>query len=217
MKINCRQRWNNMIFCNLSYLFPFLAPTTYGGSASVLTERALAKHNLAENLDTKTTTINNIANSLKSFSIADDGAESNSGLTSLISDWNSFKTEDTFASSYSGCTNLSFKNLFINFKGTSELHQNLLAVLSALSEIINERDGTHSSTEYYLLLLEQLKASNDEKEIISGIYLMNMGLNSVPIAVLRKSFNEGVEVLMSCMQRFAAEPNPILKYVSVII
>lgn len=167
-----------------------------------------------EHLDAKTTTINNIANSLKSFSITDDGAASSSGLTSLISGWSSFKTEDTFASTYSGCTNVSFKNVLSNFKGSSEMHQNLLAVLSALSEIITERNGTHSSTEYYLLLLEQMKASSDEKLLVSGIYLLNMGLTAVPVAVLRKSFNEGVDVLMSCMQRFVADTKPILKYVS---
>lgn len=43
---------------------------------------------------------------------------------------------------------------FLNgFRGSSDLHKEMLAILSAIAEVIKERNGTESSTEYFLALV----------------------------------------------------------------
>lgn len=43
---------------------------------------------------------------------------------------------------------------FLNrFQQTSDLHKEMLAILSAITEVIKERNGTQSSTEFFLGLV----------------------------------------------------------------
>lgn len=165
---------------------------------------------LAYNADT--TTVNDVAGSLKSFSIHDDEDDE---LMSESQGGGTFKTFKTFASNYSTCSNMSFKKLLVGFRASSDLHKEMLAILTALTEIIKERGGTESSTEYFLLLMEQIEASTEDKDIVAGVSLLGMGIKSVPTAVLRKRFSETAQTLMSCLQRFIDSNNQTIhKYVS---
>lgn len=48
-------------------------------------------------------------------------------------------------------------NRFLNrFQQTSDLHKEMLAILSAITEVIKERNGTQSSTEFFLGLVSWL-------------------------------------------------------------
>ncbi|XP_005182344.2 RRP12-like protein [Musca domestica] len=187
-----------------------LVPKEETKNPNSLTLEAVLKHEqrLAYNADT--TTVNDVAGSLKSFSITDEDDE----LMSESQGGGTFKTFKTFASNYSTCSNMSFKKLLVGFRASSDLHKEMLAILTALTEIIKERGGNESSTEYFLLLMEQIEASTEDKDIIAGISLLGMGIKSVPAPVLRKRFSETAQTLMSCMQRFIDSPNQnIMKYI----
>lgn len=43
--------------------------------------------------------------------------------------------------------------LLSGFRQDSAAHKEMLAILAALTEVINERGGTQSSTEYFLALV----------------------------------------------------------------
>lgn len=194
-----------------TFICHFTAPTEEAKSANSLTLEAVHKHEQRLAYNAETTTVNDVAGSLKSFSIHDDDEE----LMSESQGGGTFKTFKTFASNYSTCSNMSFKKLMVGFRASSELHKEMLAILTALTEIIKERGGTESSTEYFLLLMEQIEASTEDNDIIAGVSLLSMGIKSVPTAVLRKRFGETAQTLMSCLQRFVESSNQaIIKYVS---
>ncbi|KNC26487.1 RRP12-like protein [Lucilia cuprina] len=185
-----------------------LAPPEAERNPNTLTLEAVMKHEQRQAFNAETTTVNDVAGSLKSFSLHDDDelmSESQGGT---------FKTFKTFASNYSTCSNMSFKKLLVGFRASSDFHKEMLAILTALTEIIKERGGTESSTEYFILLMEQIEASTEDNDIIAGVSLLSMGIKSVPAAVLRKRFSETAGTLMSCLQRFMDSNNQsIIKYV----
>ena len=155
-------------------------------------------------------TINDIASSMKSFNINGDEEMPESQLGGT------FKTYQTFASNYSSCSNMSFKKLLNGFRSTSDQHKEMLAILTALTEIIKERGGTESSTEYFILLMETIEASAGDSETMACVSLLGMGIKSVPIPVLRKKFSETAKVLLDLLERYMnSENQAVIKYVSL--
>lgn len=50
--------------------------------------------------------------------------------------------------------NAEYSDRFLNrFQQSSEMHKEMLAILSAITELIRERNGTQSSTEFFLGLV----------------------------------------------------------------
>lgn len=166
-----------------------------------------ARHSYsANNVDP---TVNDIATSLKSFNFnGDDDGDENMTQTQT-------GTYRTFASNYSSCTNMSFSKLLNGFRSDSPLHKEMLAILAALTDVIKERGGTQTSTEYFLALMETIEAANEDNEIIASISLLNMGIRTVSEAVLRMKFSETASLLLMHMQRFLDTDNQnILKNVT---
>ncbi|CAD7087530.1 unnamed protein product [Hermetia illucens] len=177
------------------------APPTSSSAKPSLTLEALMKHDARQMYATgkDEPTVNDIAGSLKSFSLDDEMmSDSQTGT---------FKTFKTFASNYSQCSNMSFKKLLNGFRTSSNLHKEMLAILTALTEVIKERKGTESSTEYFLLLMETIDASQEETEIFACISLLSMGIKTVPVPVLRKKFSETAGSLMQLMTRYIESEN----------
>lgn len=98
------------------------------------------------------------------------------------------------------------------------MHKEMLAILAALTDVIKERGGTQSSTEYFLALMETLEAATEDTEIIASISLLNMGIRTVSEAVLRKKYSETIAILLLNLKRFVDTANQnILKNVSACI
>ncbi|XP_055376742.1 RRP12-like protein [Condylostylus longicornis] len=167
-----------------------------------LTVEALMKHEAKLQYATglQDPTVNEICGSIKSLSF-DGSMQSESEL-------GTFKTFQTFASSYSSCSNMSFKKLLNGFRSNSQSHKEMLAILTALTEIIKERGGKETSTEYFILLMETIEASTGDSETIAGISLLAMGIKSVPLPVLRKKFSETAKTLLDLLEHFMNGNNP---------
>ncbi|XP_004527369.1 RRP12-like protein [Ceratitis capitata] len=188
-----------------------LAPPEANAKPNTLTLDAVLKHDQRLAYNAETTTVNDVAGSLKSFSLNDDGMDDENMSESQQG---TFKTFKTFASNYSACSNMSFKKLLVGFRASSDLHKEMLAILTAITEVIRERGGTESSTEYFILLMEQIEASTEENDIIAGISLLSMGIKSVPATVLRKRFGETAQTFLACLKRFIESSNQtIMKYI----
>ncbi|XP_039499493.1 RRP12-like protein [Drosophila santomea] len=176
-----------------------------------LTMEAVHKHEQRQAFNAETTTVNDVAGSLKSFKLDDDDdGMSGSGTAPT----GTFKTFQTFASNYSTCSNTSFRKLLTGFRASSDLHKEMLAILSALTEIIHEKGGGESSTEYFLLLMEQIEAATEERDIVAGVALLAMGIKSVPAPVLRKRFAQTAATMQALLQRFMEATNQsVIRYV----
>ncbi|EDV47177.2 LOW QUALITY PROTEIN: uncharacterized protein Dere_GG19496 [Drosophila erecta] len=176
-----------------------------------LTMEAVHKHEQRQAFNAETTTVNDVAGSLKSFKLDDDDdGMSGSGTAPT----GTFKTFQTFASNYSSCSNTSFRKLLTGFRASSDLHKEMLAILSALTEIIRENGGGESSTEYFLLLMEQIEAATEERDIVAGVALLAMGIKSVPAPVLRKRFAQTAATMQTLLQRFMEATNQsVIRYV----
>ncbi|XP_017055548.1 RRP12-like protein [Drosophila ficusphila] len=176
-----------------------------------LTLEAVHKHEQRQAFNAETTTVNDVAGSLKSFRLDDDDdGMSGSGTAPT----GTFKTFQTFASNYSSCSNTSFRKLLTGFRASSDLHKEMLAILSALTEVIRMEGGSESSTEYFLLLMEQIEAATEERDIAAGVALLAMGIKSVPTPVLRKRFAQTAATLQTLLQRFVESTNQsVIRYV----
>lgn len=115
------------------------------------------------------------------------------------------------------------------FRGTSDLHKEMLAILSAIAEVIKERNGTESSTEYFLALvslkainlvvrlifteicfyfqMETLEVAKKDNEIVATISLLAMVIKTVPCPVLRKKFSDCGTLFSNLLEQFAENEN----------
>ncbi|XP_031623691.1 RRP12-like protein [Contarinia nasturtii] len=189
-----------------------IKPSTTNGVTS-LTVEAVTKHDarqlytgddkIAKSVaSTKSQpTVNDIANSmnlsLNSLSLNDD----------LHDDQSYAKTFQTFGSQYSSCTNMTFNKFLNRFQQSSDQHKEMLAILSAITEVIKERNGTQSSTEFFLGLMETLEATKKETEIIATLSLLTMVIKSVPQPILRKKFADTGDIFLQLLEHLADNEN----------
>lgn len=173
---------------------------------------AIEKHEAMESFN-RPDPINAISGSLKDCNIADDAFSQSQRSVSQAT---------TFASQFSACSNVSFNKLITNFRADSQVQKEMLAILAALTEIIKEKGGTESSTEYFLALMETIENAKEDSDIQAAVMLLNMGIKSVPQVVLRKKFNETASILLELITRFvdATDKNilrSILSSLSVVL
>ncbi|XP_076547072.1 RRP12-like protein [Osmia lignaria lignaria] len=117
---------------------------------------------------------------------------------------NTINTFDTFATNYSNCSNISF-NMFLNhFQSNSLLHKEMLAVLSAVTEIIKQNGGTESSTEYFAALMSTLEAIESDTSIAATLSLLGMVLKTVPKNVLNVQFGAASKIFLNILTEHAA-------------
>ncbi|CRL05121.1 CLUMA_CG017972, isoform A [Clunio marinus] len=164
-----------------------------------LTMEAVEKHEAMESFNNRDP-VNLISGSLKDFSIADNDDIFSQSQRSV-------SQATTFASQFSACSNTSFSKLLTNFRPDSQIQKEMLAILAALTEILKEKGGSESSTEYFLAIMETIENAKDNSDIQAAVMLLNMGIKSVPQAVLRKKFNETAETLLELITRFVDSPD----------
>ncbi|KAL7025273.1 hypothetical protein ACKWTF_013427 [Chironomus riparius] len=169
-----------------------------------LTMEAVEKHEAIQSFK-MSDPIKSLSGSLKDFSIDDDGEFSQSQR--------SMSQATTFATQFSATSNMSFNKLLMNFQPNSQVHKEMLAILAALTEIIKEKGGSETNTEYFLALMETIENVKDDNDLHAALMLLNMGIKSVSQAVLRKKFNETAEVLLNLIARFADKENNIIKII----
>uniref|UniRef100_A0A2M4A4V3 Uncharacterized protein n=1 Tax=Anopheles triannulatus TaxID=58253 RepID=A0A2M4A4V3_9DIPT len=171
---------------------------------AVLKHEAIQSYSGADGGKKKVPTVNDIAASMKSFSVKDGDDDD---VMSDSQHGGTFKTFQTFASNWSACSNMSFKKLLNHFRADSQLQKDMLAILAALTEVIKENGGTESSTEYFLALMETIEAAKETNDVIAAVSLLAMGIKSVPEAVLRRKFSETAQTLLALLERYTETDN----------
>lgn len=161
---------------------------------------AMEKHDAIQSFNLKS-----MSGSLNDISIAADGEDAFSQSHRAMSQ------ATTFATQFSATSNMSFNKLLVNFQPNSLIHKEMLAILAALTEIIKEKGGSETNTEYFLALMETIENVKENSELQASLALLNMGIKSVSEPVLRKKFNETAEVLLNLIVRFAQGEGNVLK------
>ena len=113
------------------------------------------------------------------------------------------QTSETFASDWSGCTNMSFSKLLTKFSPNNEHHKEMLAILAAVTEVIKFKGGEESSTEYLAALLTTLESAENEKSLAAAIALIALVIKTVPRPVLVHQFDAISKLLLQLMARQA--------------
>lgn len=157
-----------------------------------LTTEAVQKHDARTAFSISTSDpVNKISGSLKDFNIDDE-----------VFSQRSMSQATTFATQFTACSNMSFNKLINNFRVDSAMQQSMLALLAALTEVIKEKGGNESNTDYFLALMETIENVKDSSDLQAALMLLNMGIKSVPEAVLQRKFNETSELLISLIAIF---------------
>ncbi|KAF5291161.1 hypothetical protein FQA39_LY14403 [Lamprigera yunnana] len=126
-----------------------------------------------------------------------------------------YETINSFASDWSNCSNMSFKRFFSIFRANSALHKEMLAVLAAITEVIKEKDGNETPTEYYCALVtsvEQVMSVDpiNEDQITAILALLNMAIKTVPEGVLQTSFDDVSRKIIVLLNKFASMNNHVI-------
>ena len=122
------------------------------------------------------------------------------------------KTFDTFASDWSGCTNVAFEKILMKFKasrsGDKVLYtlfqeicpwprlltlfpqQEMLAVLAAVTEVIRAEGGKETETEYFAALMTTLDVTTDELHLAAVLRLLSVVIKKVAHPVLISKFSQ---------------------------
>nr|XP_003701407.1 PREDICTED: RRP12-like protein [Megachile rotundata] len=150
-----------------------------------ITEEALQKHDAIQGLQPQ----------LEKLGL--DETQSETGTE------NTANTFDTFASNYSNCSNISFNRFLSHFQSNSLLHKEMLAVLSAVTEIIKQNGGNESSTEYFAALMSTLEAVEDDTSVAATLSLLGMGLKTVPRNVLNLQFGAASKIFLNILTEHA--------------
>lgn len=112
------------------------------------------------------------------------------------------KTFDTFVSVWSQCSNVSFGKLLPRFNPANAKHKEMLAILSAIGEVIKAEGGQEdSSTEYFGAMLTSLDSSDTEEGLSATLTLLSMVIKTVPEEVLRAKFSVSSKLLLELLSR----------------
>ena len=113
------------------------------------------------------------------------------------------QTSETFASDWSGCTNMSFAKLLTKFSHNNEHHKEMLAILAAITEVIKSNGGEESSTEYLAALLTTIESAENEKSMAAAVALIALVIKTVPRPVLVHQFDAISKLLLQLLARHA--------------
>lgn len=116
-------------------------------------------------------------------------------------------SSETYASDYSNCSNVSFGRFLSHFQSTSLVHKEMLAMLSAVTEVIKQRGGNEISTEYFAAMMTTLEAIEDDTSVAATLSLLGMSLKTVPKGVLNLQFGATSQVFLQILSKYTMSEN----------
>ena len=122
-------------------------------------------------------------------------------------DTQSVASFNTWATNFTNTTNATFSKVNRYWSSGSAFHNEVLAILAAVTEVIKEQGGTESETEYYGALITTLDTVQEEQSVAAVLYLLNMAIKKTPQPVLRKSFTEAAKKLYDVFAEHAQGDN----------
>ena len=139
------------------------------------------------------------------------GGGENQANSDAISLGQTNKTFDTFASSvWSNCSNISFGRLLPRFNPSDPKHKEMLAILSAINEVIKEsrpdqesdsEDNEPSGVEYFGALLTSLDSSDTLETLSATISLLSIVIKTIDNEMLQAKFSVSAKLLLELLSK----------------
>ncbi|GAU93128.1 hypothetical protein RvY_05114 [Ramazzottius varieornatus] len=116
----------------------------------------------------------------------------------------------TDISAWTQCSITSFRRLQKVWSANSRLHREMLAIIAAITEVIKEKKGEETETEYFAGLLTTLDSveTNDSRTAVLSI--LSLLIKRVPAEVLRKQSSQVCKPLMKILSDSASSENNAL-------
>ena len=115
------------------------------------------------------------------------------------------KTFDTFASSvWSQCSSSSFGHLLPRFNPGNAKHKEMLAILSAIAEVIKEEfesdDQEINGVQYFSALLKSLDSTDNQESLSASVALMGVVIKTIDKELLRSKFSISSQLLLKLLE-----------------
>ncbi|KAI4482155.1 hypothetical protein M0802_013793 [Mischocyttarus mexicanus] len=111
-------------------------------------------------------------------------------------------TVQSFATTYSNCTHVSFKGFLERFQPKSLIQKEMLAVISAVTEVIKQNGGRGSATEYFAALMSTLEVVDTDISVAATLSLLEMGFKNIPFNVLNAQFSAVSQVILQILTKY---------------
>lgn len=162
---------------------------------SGLTQELLRKHEACQSLKNLNLDSDSIIdrNTIEHNDLDNENIEENESFAG---------SEMSYASLYSNCTNASFSKFLNNWNSSSALHRGMLAVLATVTELIKEKGGKETETEYFAALITTIETVKDDESLTSAVLLLSIVLKRVPPQVLRLKFSDSCKLLLELLTNY---------------
>ena len=117
------------------------------------------------------------------------------------------KTFDTFASSvWSNCSNVSFGRLLPRFSPSNPKHREMLAILSAVTDVIKETrmeesDEEPTGVEFFWALLKTLDLSDQLESISATVALISIVIKTVEKDIFKAKFSDAAKTFLKLLEQ----------------
>ncbi|XP_059486905.1 RRP12-like protein [Neocloeon triangulifer] len=146
---------------------------------------------------------------LRRHDVMQSGAKSGpSSTTESMSE--GVQSSKTFASDWSNCSNKSFDSFLRGFQASNELHQEMLAVLAGITEVIKANGGSETANEYFGALMTSLDECDNENSCAAVLALIALVIKKVSPNIIKLKFNEIATSLFKNLEKFSGSENAIV-------
>ena len=108
----------------------------------------------------------------------------------------------TNLTTFSQCTNTSFTNLENLWNSRMESHQDICAVLAAVTQVIKSKGGSESDTDYFAALSAALESADNITTATSVAFLLSIIISKVPDAVLQSQYSHLTKLISAKFDMF---------------
>ena len=108
----------------------------------------------------------------------------------------------TNLSTFSHCTNTSFTSISNLWRSRLESHQDICAVLAAVTDVIKSKGGTESDTDYFAALCSAFESADDITTDTSVAFLLSIIIAKVPDAVLQDQYSHLTKLITYKLDKY---------------
>ena len=144
-----------------------------------------------------------IAKSLSSLSIGETELNRFKGFT------NDDKLSDaqTFATCFTNCTNASFGHFLQKFNSNSSVHKEMLSILAAATEILNEAKDEESDEKYFDILINSIYQAENTLALTANIMLLYYVIKRTNEELLKSKFSSFQQLTSDLLKKYLNSSN----------
>eukprot|EP00057_Strongylocentrotus_purpuratus_P028949 XP_011683423.1 PREDICTED: RRP12-like protein isoform X1 [Strongylocentrotus purpuratus] len=116
------------------------------------------------------------------------------------------ETYGTFLSGVTDCSQPAFDRVKRYWESNSASHKEICAVLAAVTEVIREKGGKETETEYFAALMTTLDTVDDEEAISAVLFLLSLIIKRVPASILKVKFSVCCQTLLKILAVQSSSP-----------